>query len=259
MKPDGTFSCEYAIVPFGGSGYDVFKWKGRGRFSYNAKERKLTLPGDSLDLDSCQNDEWKDEKYNPAKLFCKSAFLKVEIPNFIWGVKTFLFPFYSLDQTDLKPELKIIAYKIDTSNYEVNAIVERIDNANQYSEELTISTPMEFGPLSLKPDNTLSYHCENTSYDRDGPYNWNSYFSYKGTWEYSLASKEITIRLHLFVISNDKKILSEEQIASFNLPTEIKTTCFCLEKSSYINCIMATWNYSDFAAFITGLSQKKNK
>ena len=110
---------------------------------------------------------------------------------------------------------------------------------------------MKFGDLTLNPDNTLSICTRIESYDRDGPYNWDSSFSCGGTWEYSQTAREITLRFHSFKVNNDGKHLSEEDVNKFNFPTEIKTQNFFLEGSSVIECFESKWNYGDCAGFGT--------
>jgi hypothetical protein len=112
--------------------------------------------------------------------------------------------------------------------------------ANFSSSEITsIDTPIIFGiddHLTLFPNKTLRLGDYNTSYDRDGPYNWNSSLTSKGTWEYT-DKREIILKFHSFEVNNNGKHLTEEEVSKFNLPTEVTTQNFFFEAPNFINCI----------------------
>jgi len=258
LSTDGTFSCDYFMASTScNNPYNCFIWQGRGNFSYNSKERKLTLQADTLEIG---NGHWKEDKYNPEILRCRDTFSKVESANFIWGTREIpSFPCYVVNPIDdenhdfLHPVESTLTWKADPNAILFKSKIDFIENfaTLTLSEATTLSQPVNFGDLTLNPDNTLSIYTREYSWDRDGPYNWDSSFSCKGTWEYSLAAREITLRFHSFKINNDNKPLSEEEVNKFNFPTEIKTQHFYLEGSSLIECFESKWNYSDCAGFGT--------
>ena len=257
LFPDGTFFCYYFMASSSPrDAYNCFIWLGKGNFSYNSKERKLTLQADTLEI---SNGHWKEDKYNPEILRCRLTFSKVEIPNFIWGARQIpSFPCYVINPIDdenhdfLHPVESTLTWNAENVPL-FKAKIEFIENfaTLTQSQVTNLSQPVKFGDLTLNPDNTLSIYTCVQSYDRDGPYNWDSSFSCGGTWEYSQTAREITLRFHSFKVNNDGKHLSEEEVNKFNFPTEIKTQNFYLEGSSVIDCFESKWNYGDCAGFGT--------
>ena len=251
LKTDGTFECDYSIGA--SKEYMWFYWKGAGKFFYNSKERKLILDADKFECKTWSN--WNEEKLNPAILECvEKTFKKIEISDFFWGVNEFYLPWYIIKKIDdgnydfLNPELSFYSLKVNYYCENLRAKLDMIENFSKLSgSNLTsISEPLKFGDsLTLNPDKTLSLWISNSSWDRDGPYNWDSSFSCKGTWEYS-DCREITLRFYSFSVNNDGKQLSEAEINNFNLPTEAKTQNFFFEATNFIKCVRANWSYGDF-------------
>jgi hypothetical protein len=254
LKTDGTFECDYSMGA--SKEYLWFYWKGVGKFFYNSKERKLILEADKFELTTCG--DWKEEKFNPTILECvEKTFKKIEISDFFWGVKEFYLPWYIINKINddnydfLNPELSFYLLEVDFYCENLRAKLDMVENVSKLSGSAltSISEPLKFGDsLTLNPDKTLSLYISNSSYDRDGPYNWNSSFSCKGTWEYS-DSREITLRFYSFSI-DDGKQLSEAEINNFKLPTEAKTQNFFFEATNFIKCVSANWNWAKFTGAV---------
>jgi hypothetical protein len=96
----------------------------------------------------------------------------------------------------------------------------------------------------------------NESWDSNGPYNWDSSFTCKGTWEYT-DSREMILRFHSFHVDNNGTILTEAEISKFTFPTEARTQNFFFEASSFIRCIIASWDYADFTRTFIGYLKNK--
>jgi len=256
LNQDGTFGTFYTIGDK--ADYKWFQWKAEGKFFYNSKERKLTLVADKLEFVHSSN--WQEDKLNAVILECvEKTFKKVEIPNFFWGIKEFYFPWYTIkkigdDYDFLTPELSYFNY---TPHYNCLSLKAKIQMMEDFSKLSTsgqrfINEPVKFEggqratiTLTLNPNKTLELNEVNSSYDRDGPYNWHSRFSCLGTWEYS-DSREITLKFHSFQATNDGKEYPEAEINNFNLHTEAKTQNFFFEASNSIRIVSAHWHYSEF-------------
>ena len=110
LKQDGTFEAKYTVGAR--EEYRWFCWEAAGKFFYDSKERKLTLVTDHKSIHS----NWGEDKLNPVILECvEKTFTKIEIPNFFWGIKRFLFPWYVIkkigdDYDFFTPELSYFEF-----------------------------------------------------------------------------------------------------------------------------------------------------
>ena len=137
------------------------------------------------------------------------SFTKIDIKNFFWGVEKFNMPWLVINEIEnnnydfLDPELTYYTMSQDCDL--LKAKFEMINNLAKFSssEITSIDTQIMFGDsLTLFPNKTLTLRDINESYDRDGPYNWDSRFSTDGTWEYT-DKREIILKFLSFKVNDN--------------------------------------------------------
>jgi hypothetical protein len=148
---------------------------------------------------------------------------RLEIPNFTWISPTLQWPWIHL--VKLTPESKY--NEIDFKNYHVemceieanfngilefSRVLDQIETANlgvQFAN--TISEPVKYEDLTLNPDGTFAYEYSTESWDRDGPYNWDSSFSYTGKWDYDSEKRIMKLKYDSFKIHENHKDFDPKQ------------------------------------------------
>ena len=203
-----------------------------------------------------------------AMIKCGETFKRVEITDYFWGSKTFNFPWYVLkkleyfppvDQYDFEnPFLSYIKMSVDHYCQELNSKLNSIEVAFKFRQtgQSSISEPVTYDGLTLYPDGTLKCSRVNSSYDRDGPYNWDSRFSYSGTWAYDASSRLMKLTLEKFGINNNGVVLSDTEIAGMNILTQVETKNFYFE-GDYIRCLDASWDWAKCTGVLIREFKKK--
>ena len=104
--------------------------------------------------------------------------------------------------------------------------------------ENSITKPIEFGSVTLNPDNTLKVYIRETSYDRDGPYNWNSSLMCSGRWTLDANTRVIKLIFENISTNDDGK-----EVTINDLPTQAETNNFFFE-GNFINSLLCNFYYS---------------
>lgn len=115
----------------------------------------------------------------------------------------------------------------------------------EHLKTMYITNPIEYGSLTLNPDGTLEYRFENVQ--NNDTFNWNSSFTYKGTWTYDASSRVIKLSYNSFKVINDEKELTQEELMNFNFPKTVETEEFVFGKK--ILTLYPEWNYDTFNSY----------
>ena len=102
-----------------------------------------------------------------------------------------------------------------------------------------ITTPINYGYLTLNPNGTLEYHQEHK--ENNDTFNWDSYFSYKGTWTYDASARVIKLFYNSFKVNSEGKDLTVEELI---FPQTAETKDFVFGK--IILTLTATWDYGSY-------------
>ena len=271
LNQDGTFKASYLVNCV--DKYWWIKYEAEGKFEYSATNRRLTLNSEKLEQVSwCPNgdDEFKIKcalNAEEVNKMVEKTFRQVQIDNYFWASPKFDYPWLTLPKkSEAEGDydfngLFVNSIEMVGDGYygakEFKRVLDLIKLSNDKSQgkvlATTITEPLVFEEITLFPNGTLKFRNDTSSWDRDGPYNWDSYISCNGKWVYDTTSKTIKLFYENFTIDNDGTMLDT---TNQNLPKEHETKNFYFE-SNYINTISVRWNYGTFESAGLGISKKK--
>ena len=226
-----------------------------GNYVYSASQRKLTLNAQKIDVTGHQTNWLENFEKNENMKKALDSLKTIEISDYFWASKTFIFPIIEIKKAESgepedyiwdEPFITWTPIKANNSYYNLKSIfnlIKVVVNAKKSEKpfENDLKTHCRYQDLLLNPDKTFTITSTNSSYDRDGPYNWDSSFSCEGKWNYNSESRLMKLTLGDYHINNDGK--KHTEAASIQT---IETNNFYFE-GKYINSLEAHWNYDTFS------------